>query len=224
MSWIFKLHSFECSLKLYFVMKTYALSIMSSLLLIAFAILLPIRPVHAAQFIYSKLQMKNYDQMQNEVNARVRHAESISSSDAALAKTELRTALDLIFSRPGSGNMVSELVPLVRTPLKNMGDYNSALSQIVTHAISNFKNNHLNSAERATGLIVLRNVMSELRPDIRQKNIQVLFVRIRNAHLKIPKAVRSELFLRGSISVGESPSKIAATILNAKPNSPASSR
>ncbi len=205
-------------------MKKPALSMMTSFFVAFAAMSLIANRAHAVQFIYSKLQMKNYDQMRNEVRVRVRQAEKISDANPAGAKIELQTALDLIFSRPTTGNMVSELVPMVRTPLRNMGGYHVALSHIVNQAISNLKNNDLSAPVRTTGLIVLKNVMSELRPDLRDKKIRVLFVRIQDAHLKIPKAVRSELFLRGSIPVGMSPSKIAAMILKAAPNSRAASR
>lgn len=197
-------------------MKRKSLSIVMSPLLAVLAMLAGANSARAAEYIYSKLQMKTYDQMRNAVNGRVRQAEQISDKNTDKAKAELQDALQLIFSRPDTDNMVSELVPIVRAPLNNMGAYYGSLSKIVNHAISNINNKSLNASVRTTGFIILENVMSELRPELRKTQIKALFARIKNAKIKIPSAVKSELFLRASIRIDASPSEIAAKILKAE--------
>ena len=189
---------------------------MKHVILSTFALLLFLTSAsaRAGEYLYYKLQMKNYDQMQNAVNARVRLAEKIGDSDTARAKNVLQNALLLILSRPDSDDMVSELIPLVREPLRNLGAYNEEMSSIVDDAIVNVGDKHAKPATRTTSLFILKNVMSELRPEVsRNKKIKAIFEHIRDAKIKIPDAIKSDLFIRSSMKPGPSPSDIAAKIL-----------
>ncbi len=174
--------------------------------------------VYAGVYIYSKLQMKNYDQMQKAVNARVQLAEKVGDSDQARAKSILEDALRLILSRPDSDDMVSELLPTVREPLRNLGVYEHEMSDVVDDAIITLNDKHAKSAVRATSLIILKNVMSQLRPDLASNNKKVkkIFEHIRDAKIKIPSAVKSDMFLRSTMKPGPSPSEIATKILKSK--------
>lgn len=183
---------------------------------LSIAVALTLTPIssQASEYLYSKLQMKNYDEMQNEVKARVQKAEKEADADADSAKNRLRDALQLIFSRPNSDNMVSELVPIVRTPLKNLDAYEEELGSVVEHCIDTLSDKKADVAIRSTSLLVLQNMLSELKPDVpNNPKIKALFAKIRDAKISIPDAVKSELLMRSSIKAGLSPSETAAKIL-----------
>jgi hypothetical protein len=170
---------------------------------------------HAAEYLYSKLEMKTYDEMQNEVKLRIQKAEKEGNTDIDSARNRLRDALQLIFSRPNADNMVSQLIPLVRTPLKNIDAYESELSAVAGHAIDNLSDGKASATVRATGLLVLQNMMSELKPDAAHNpQIKAIFEKIRDAKVKVPDSVKNELLMRSSIKAGTPPSELAAKILN----------
>lgn len=192
-------------------MKHLILSILAPLMFLTSA------SASASGYLYYKLQMKNYDQMQTAVNERVRLAEKIGDSDPTRAKSVLQDALLLILSRPDTDDMVSELTPLVREPLRNLGAYTKEISSIVDDAIINIGDKHAKPATRTTGLFILKNVMSELRPEAqRNKKVKKIFEHIRDAKIKIPDAIKSDLFIRSSMKPGASPSDLAAKILKSK--------
>src|SRR3954465_12340987 len=84
---------------------------------------------------YSDLVIRDYDEMNKEVQVRIRNAQKKGSGDGDAtnheAVEELRDALKLVYSRPNSDNMVGKLTPDVRRELNNMSSYEDALSSIV---------------------------------------------------------------------------------------------
>ncbi len=169
---------------------------------------------NAGHYVYSDLQMKTYDEMQESVNALVSEAQEISDDDMDGAKTKLQAALQLIFSRPNTDNMVSQLVPLARTPLRNVEAYESTVQKIATDAIVMAKNKKAASRDAATAIIILNNIMSELKPDIKSnKAVHAIFKSIRDARIKVDTKVKNELSMRAMIKVFETPSELAKKII-----------
>ena len=163
---------------------------------------------------YSDLQMKNYDDMKESVNALVTEAQNVADEDMDQAKNKLKDALQLIFTRPNSDNMVSQLVPAVRTPLRNVEAYETTIKTLADSAISTAKNKKSTHRDVATALIILQNIMSELKPDIKtNKTVKAIFVSIRDAKIKLDKKVNNELRMRAMIKISESPSDTAKKII-----------
>lgn len=168
----------------------------------------------AESFIYSDLQMKNYDEMQASVKKLVTEAEQVADEDMDQAKSKLKDALQLILSRPNTDNLVSQLVPAVRTPLRNIDAYESTAQEIAESAILVVKNKKSANSNIATGLIILENIMSELKPDIKSsKTSLAIFTSIRDAKIKVSDKVKTELRMRAMIKLTESPSDIARKII-----------
>ncbi len=177
----------------------------------------------AERFKYSELQIKDYDEMQIMVKARLKKSQKLfkeSDPDAAEeaapdqgAVEELRTALLLILSRPNQDNMLAKLMPDVRKELSNVNAFEDSLSSLTAEAIGGLNNEKLPTVIRSTFLFVLENIISEFKPEARDKEeIRKVFEKIRDAKLKIPKDVRKDLKLRSMLKV-ESPSARAKHIL-----------
>jgi hypothetical protein len=120
----------------------------------------------ASEYFYSDLRMLNYDDMLNRVKNRVLKAEKVANDDVDEAQAELRNAVQLVLARPNSDNMVSQLLPTVRTPLRNLEVYESTLLEITDAAITTLKDKKAEAKRQATALVILTNLMSELKPDL----------------------------------------------------------
>ncbi len=167
-----------------------------------------------ADYLYSKLQMKSYDEMLNEVKARVQKAEKEGNDDADTAKKRLKDALLLILSRPDRDNMVSQLMPTVRGPLKNLDAFEEIAREITDEAVSKIKLKSTAPDLKATCFIILENMMSELKPDAQTNaGIKSIFEKIRDAKIVVGSDVKNELRMRSSLKPPASPSEIATKIL-----------
>jgi hypothetical protein len=172
---------------------------------------------NAGGYVYSDLRMKDYDEMQSEVRSRITSAEQVADADMDDAKSKLKDALQLILSRPNTDNMVSQLVPNVRTPLRNVDAFEITLNEIATQAIADAKNEKLPPKNAATAFIILENLLSELKPEAKTNGeIGKIFLSIRDARIKVPDRVKSELKLRAMIKDPGSPSEIAEKIIGKK--------
>lgn len=190
-------------------------------------------PSLSALTIYSELQMRDFDEMHKEVQKRISKARAISASASSeLEKLEedaeedpsiqesdkeainiLRETMLFILSRPDKDNVVAKLFPLVRRELNNYNAYDDAVHGIVTEAISGLRQKKLKVTHRATYVVVLENVMAELRPEINlSPSTESIFKKIMEADIEIPSDVRNELKLRSMETVG-SPSEIAKETL-----------
>jgi hypothetical protein len=172
--------------------------------------------VFAADLLYSKLQVKTYDEMQKEIKARVQAAEKSGGDDAAEAKKTLKEALTLILSRPNSDNMVSQLSPLVRSPLKNLDAFEDVMSEITEVALLRLHDKSAKPEVKATNLFVLLNLMSELKPEVDSNpKVKAIFEKIRDENIVVGAEIKNELRMRSSIKSPPSPSEIAAKVVPA---------
>lgn len=174
-------------------------------------------PLFAANYNYADLQLKNFEEMQSLVNSRVKKAESVANRDVNEAKIILKDAMQLIFSRPNGDNMVSKLLPPIRSTLKNIEAYDSILNEIAVTAIGEVKNENAKVKDSATNLIVLANLMSEIQPEIKTNPaIRNIIIKIRDAKIDVNNKVKGEMRMRSMLSPPTSPSDIAAKILAGK--------
>jgi hypothetical protein len=168
----------------------------------------------AGDSLYTDLQMKNFDEMEGQVKALVLSAQKVADDDVDSAKAKLKDALQLIFSRPNTDNMVSQLLPIPRTPLKNLEAYESTLRSIVKNCVEKMKDTSVKVSLRSTCYIVLDNVMGELKPDAKNNSqIRDLMIEIRDAKLKLHDDVKSNLRMHAMIKASVSPSETAKKII-----------
>jgi hypothetical protein len=168
----------------------------------------------AGSYRYSELQMLTFDDMQGLVKKHVQAAEKMGDEDTDGARIELREALQLIFSRPNTDNMVSQLIPTVRTPLRNLEAFESSVIEIADGAIEILKDKKAKAPEKATSHVVLANIMSEMKPDIKNSTaVADMFKKIRDSKLEVTNDVKNELRMRGSMKPPASPSEIARRVI-----------
>jgi endonuclease III len=168
----------------------------------------------AADYSYNKLKMQTFDEMLARVKKHVQTAESAGDEDSDSAKAELKEALQLIFSRPNSDNMVSQLVPTVRTPLRNLEAFDSSIDEIVSAALATLKDKKAKPSAKATAHIVLNNIMSEIKPDAKTNAaFGEIFKKIRDSKIKVTDDVKSEMRLGGSMKPPADPSEVAQRVI-----------
>ncbi|MEO0335073.1 MAG: hypothetical protein AAF202_01675 [Pseudomonadota bacterium] len=171
---------------------------------------------------YNELQIKDYDEMKEMVDAQIQKARSISiesqeegdpDSGDQRAIDELTRAMALIFSRPDKDNMVAKLAPAVKKELMNYNAYTDALNGIATDAISSLEMDKLPVVYRATSIFVLENLMSEIRPElVESKELFSIVKKIKKAGIQISKDVRNHRKLTGMYNT-TSPSETAEKII-----------
>lgn len=177
----------------------------------------------AENFKYSELQIKDYDEMKNSVRERItaskkafldKQKKAKDSEEADRQAVEvLRNALKFILSRPNDDNMLAKLMPFVRSELNNYSAFEDTLVSLTQESVRSLTNDKIPSVYRSTSLFLLENVMSEIRPEISQKeDFKKLIEFIRDAKIIVPESVRNERRLR-SMYRSKNPSEMAETIL-----------
>lgn len=169
----------------------------------------------AVDLDYSTLQMNDLSQMNKEVQRLLAEAKQYNNDDdEENAVSSLTEATVLIFSRPDSDNIISVLFRDVRPRLKDLGAFISVLNAITKKAINDIRDDQVKTKYRATKVILLENLMAELKPDLdKNEKIKELFAFIRDAEIKIPKDVRQHFLLKGMSSGKVSPSELAEKII-----------
>lgn len=186
-------------------------------------------PTLAERYKYSELQIKDYDEMAGLMRSHLKKSATLLKADQKKDENaepspevieELRAAMQLLLSRPNQDNMLSKLMPEVRKELTNLNAFEDTLASLTNEAIDGIKNTSLPTVYRSTYLFILENVLSEFKPEVREKEeIRTVFEKIRDANVEVPKDVTKDLKLRSMLKV-ESPSERARRVLESiKPKS-----
>jgi hypothetical protein len=102
---------------------------------------------------------------------------------------------------------------MVRSELNNFNAFEDTLNSITDEAIRAINSETLPVVYRATALFILENIMSEVRPELENKeDFKSLLVRVRDAKIKVPDKIANERKLR-SMYKTKSPSEIAEKLL-----------
>ncbi|MCB9027207.1 MAG: hypothetical protein H6625_12870 [Bdellovibrionaceae bacterium] len=147
-----------------------------------------------------------------QANPPSENLDSPTEYDPSEAIDVLKEALRLIFSRPNKDNMVEKLLPPVRADLKSYDAYYDSLYDLVVEAVAGL-NQKIPVVYKSTYIFVLENIMSEFRPQLKtEKDIQKIFIYIRDSDVKVPDDVRLDRKLR-SMFKSRNPSDTARSIL-----------
>ena len=176
--------------------------------------------VHAANYKYNELMIKDYDEMSAMVENFVQKSrdaagEEETAASNAEAVSYLKEALQLIFSRPDSDNMVAKLVSEVRRELLSYTAFETTISELADEALATAKNENAAPSVQSTSLFILENVLSQIRPDVVNNNNEAfrgIIERIAKAKIKISNEVFKDRKLRGMFK-NKNPSEIAEEIL-----------
>ncbi|MBX7231449.1 MAG: hypothetical protein K1X29_05130 [Bdellovibrionales bacterium] len=185
---------------------------------------------------YSELQIKDYDQMLSLIRGYIKryyaqkkeaspHTASNESEEPgendpaevpAEAREELRKALHLLLARPNQDNMLAKILPELRKEMDAIHIFTDSLDSLTDESIYGLQNKTIPAVEQATYLIVLENILSELKPEVNStEDLLKIFKKISEAKIKIPDTVRKELKLRSMFRL-VSPSERAEKILKTK--------
>lgn len=177
----------------------------------------------AENYKYNTLMIKDYDEMSSLVQGHIKKARELSdgsgddSSRDAEAIEHLREALKLVFSRPNSDNMVAKITPELRRELTGFSAYEDTISGIVAEALRQAGNAEGTVSQRSTSLVVLENVLSEIRPESQNNaDLRRVIERIKDAKLKISDDVKKDRKVRSMFET-KNPSDEAAKILKNLP-------
>lgn len=166
-------------------------------------------------FNYAALQLKDLDEMRAVVNKQIKKAEQyLKEEDEDQAIVALQSAMQYILSRPNRDNMVSQLVPDLRSKLRELDALEPSLNRITEAAISKIKNKNLPARARATQYFVLENLLSEFKPETQvNEEMKKIFVKIRDARIKLDGSIVNDMKMRAMYKRPDSPSDIAARII-----------
>jgi hypothetical protein len=172
---------------------------------------------------YVELESKDYDEMMKLVNSKISASRKAGASDVKNsneddsddeeAVAQLRDGVRLVLARPNKDSILSDLISPLRHELTQYEAYDETMVKVVTDALSAIGDSHLSVGDRATYFFVLRNAMSEMKPEIQRKPaFKKSLETIRDAKIQIPSDVRKELMMPSMYNL-ESPSETAKVIL-----------
>ena len=157
----------------------------------------------------AQLQLKNLDEMVHLVRIRTRRAQSRTEDGLG----SLRQALRIIYARPNEDFLTEKLIGDVRFPLEELEEWQSSIEDLAYEASAQlYKPESLKPAVQLTYIIILENLLADLRPAIAEPWIRTLVERIRDAEMTVTDAARSERELKMMKSVAN-PADIAARII-----------
>lgn len=169
---------------------------------------------------YSELMIKDYDEMLKMVQDMADKAKHATSKEDTGGEGEAvewyGRALKLIFSRPDSDNMVAKLVNEVRRDLQGFNAYEDSIDGLANEALRNAANDDLPVSVQSTALVILENILSEIKPSVDGGNADLRRVmqRIRDAKLRISADVKKDRRMRGMF-LTKNPSDEARSMLKA---------
>lgn len=190
------------------------------------------QPSQGKLYKYTDLQMEDYDELKKVRDVQIEKAKNLIESEKGdrdekedQAQEILRETLQMILSRPSSNadDMVSKLLPGVRSELNRLGMFYETLGSLVSEALLAVSQKKLTTVYKVTSYHLLKNTMSELKSTLKsggkvQRNEALKILRsIRDAKIKLPKDVVTKIRMR-QLSTAESPSKTAENLL--KPYEP----
>ena len=154
----------------------------------------------AISYDYKTLQMKNVDEMSNFVRKKIRKAEKVSAQaeaegfDGNPGLVVLEETLFTVLSRPNADHMIDKIITPLTRELRAYNAYLKTFHRIVDASIKGLVDKSQSVKLRATYTFVLKNVMSEVQPNIKtDESIKAIYEKIYKAKIKIPKEVRSHL-------------------------------
>lgn len=189
----------------------------------------PASHASSSKFKFNELQIKDYDEMLNRVNAYIEDAKQVAikyqeegDDDAGdqQAIEKLSEALRFILSRPDKDNMLAKLLPLVRKELMNFNSFETSLSLVATDAITAIQMNKLPVSYRSTSFFVLENIMAQIQPSVAtSQELRQIVEKIRDAKIKISDDVKKHRQLTGMFTT-PNPSEVAQKVLAKYPFQP----
>lgn len=165
-------------------------------------------------YSYAKLQLLDLDQMNEIIQSKIN--KYLESGNKEL----LMDAIRICLSRPNGDSLVEKTFDGIRYRAKSSENWNSAVESLTQWAISELKSEATAVADQVTYLILLENLLVELKKEfINQyqspKFETRLFEKIAAANIVVSPAANNESRLN-LMTVLRSPSVLAQVMINEK--------
>ena len=180
---------------------------------------------HSSRVEYdsNQLMMKSADEIADIVRKKIKKAQAIQAnsyrSDDQLPGTnpeavnQLKDAIRIVLGRPDEDGTRDSAFSGLRRELQDMNAVNQVLTELAHEGIDAIASKTTGSRRQATYLVLLDNLMSEIRPESQTNEVfKKILVDIRDANLKLTDALRSQALLN-SMTKPVSPSTTAKDIL-----------
>lgn len=172
-------------------------------------VVVPVPQGQANLYVYSRMALKDLDEMNNLVQSKIRESRS-SKGDKI---RPLREAMQAVYSRPNSDFMIDKVVSPLRNELDEHDARDAAVKSLVQEAVQGLqKPEKMKPAAQVTYAVMLENFIAEMKPSVDEKFANAQLVFIRDANIKITEKANRERRL-GIMRPGRSPSELAGEIL-----------
>jgi len=163
---------------------------------------------------YHQLALKDLDQMNDLVNAKIKEAKKSSSGKAV----PLKEALQAVFSRPNQDGMIGKVFAPLRNELERLDAFEKVVKDLTDealHALSNTKN--FKPDVQVTYAFFLENLISEFKPLVQDSGFEKKMIeKIANSGVQLTKEALKER-KRRLMTEGASPSDLATETLKPPP-------
>lgn len=178
------------------------------IIVLSFAVSGPLA-VAGLLFNYSQLALKDLDQMNKLVRAKIAESRKSGGNKAI----PLKEALQAVFCRSNEDFMIEKLLPSIKAQLEELDEWESSIQALIKEAIGALKNpKPFQPVVLVSYQIFLENMISEIKPKYDQEFEAKLLQEIRDAEIELPKAMTHERKLR-VMKESVSPSVIAGKVI-----------
>ncbi len=196
------------------------------ILVIAAVMAVPLKGWAKVEYDSSQLMMMNAEQISDLVRKKIKKAQDIQAKqdpgDEVLAEPvaveALKDALRIVLARPDQDGERANAFARIRRELIDLDILEKTLGDITTEAIVNIKSESTNASRVTTYVVMLENLMSELKPEIGENaELKKLIIQIRDAKIKITDSVKNTQLMRSMtklVSPSETAEKIVPTTKN----------
>jgi hypothetical protein len=169
--------------------------------------------------------MKNSEQIGELVKKKIQKAQAIQAKQVIdddrgiVAEPEaieqLEDATRIVLSRPDQDGTVSNMFSRLRREMTDLGALDEVLAGLTAESIRALNSSSTPVNHQATYVVILENLMGEIKPEVGNPKFRSLIEKIRDAHIEVSDQAASQEFLR-SMTQPISPSTTAEKILTKK--------
>lgn len=172
----------------------------------------------------NQLMMKSADEIGEIVRKKIKKAQaiqaqqSIHDDEAPMAENgalrQLKDATRIVLARPDQDGTRAAAFSNLRREMQDLNSVELILNDLSQEGIAALKSNTTATRRQATYLVLLENMIAELRPEAgTNPHFKQILVNIRDANLRLNDQLRSQALLN-SMSKPVSPSETAKGILD----------
>lgn len=163
---------------------------------------------------YKSLKLLDLDQMTDLLYEKANDYKRNNNVQA------LREGVLIAFSRPNEEVILDKIISIVRSPLEDLGEWESTVEQMVGQSVQTLKSDSSPGTDQVTASVILENVLSEFKP-LFQKQYQsggfetTVIERLAASNVHFSKQAEQEKKLN-QMKSGLTPSELAQKLIEIK--------